>query len=445
MEIWLEIHSQEGSRRVTFAGDRMVLGRGETADVQIAGAGLSRRHASIHRDGDRLWILDEGSANGVTVNGAAASPQGTPLSDGDEIRLSDEVTILVRFEGRREQRRAAASSAASSGSRSPRLALAAIALLGIFILGGIAVLAARQLGYWAPSGPREPDPTVAGGSEPPGPLPLDPRPADPSPEVGGLVQRPTTPVLYLKMSREQQDEFLDREARRVTVLIGNREYVFEREVLGYIKEYVDSYARRVRNGSTARWGEDLNYIFERARQSAPYIIASFRRESVPVVLGLYIPMVETEYNECLASPVGALGLFQFMPGTARDYNVSPADRCRIGLMAPAAARYMRDRIREFGSDGMSVALSLAAYNRGPDSVRRDLQDVVDSRSNERSFWTLVAKKEKLDKYFRNENIKYVPKFFAATIVGENPEAFGLRIRKLSTYDQEVPLRGPTRD
>src|SRR5262245_25176489 len=139
MEIWLEIHSQEGSRRVTFTGDRMVLGRGETADVRIAGAGLSRRHASIHREGDRLWILDEGSANGATVNGTAVSPQGTPLSDGDEIRLSDEVTILVRFGGRHQQPHANSSSRSARSSRpggpqTPRLALAAIALLGIFIL-----------------------------------------------------------------------------------------------------------------------------------------------------------------------------------------------------------------------------------------------------------------------------------------------------------------------
>jgi hypothetical protein len=104
-------------------------------------------------------------------------------------------------------------------------------------------------------------------------------------------------------------------------------------------------------------------------------------------------------------------------------------------MAPAAARYIKDRIRDFGTDSKSVALGIAGYNRSPRSVRRDLQTVIDSKENDRSFWTLIARKEHLDRFFQNENVKYVPKFFAAAIVGENPEAFGLRVRRLSTYDQ----------
>jgi hypothetical protein len=82
---------------------------------------------------------------------------------------------------------------------------------------------------------------------------------------------------------------------------------------------------------------------------------------------------------------------------------------------------------------MSVALGIAGYNRSPDSVRRDLNDVVNSKNQERSFWTLVANSDKLDRFFQNENVKYVPKFFAAAIVGENPWAFALDMNPLSTY------------
>jgi hypothetical protein len=310
------------------------------------------------------------------------------------------------------------------GSSRVWLALVAALLLGVIILGCIAVLVARQFGSRADERRIEPAQQA-----------FDPPPATPSSIVAvNVATVEPAGKLYLDLTREQQNDFLEREARRVTMLIGNREYVFEREVIGYIKEYVDGYANRVATKGARLWSEDLNYVFERARKNAPQIIASFRREGVPVALGLYLPMIETEYNECLESPAGALGLFQFMPATASEYGVSPSERCRIEKMAPAAARYMKDRIREFGNDGMSVALGIAAYNRSPQSVRRDLQDVLDSMSNERSFWTLLAKKEKLDKYFRNENIKYVPKFFAAAIVGENPETFGLQIRKLSTYD-----------
>ena len=84
---------------------------------------------------------------------------------------------------------------------------------------------------------------------------------------------------------------------------------------------------------------------------------------------------------------------------------------------------------------MSVALGIAGYNRSPDSVRRDLHDVLNSDNKERSFWTLIANSNKLDRFFQNENIKYVPKFFAAAIVGETPWAFGLQMNSLSTETQ----------
>ena len=239
--------------------------------------------------------------------------------------------------------------------------------------------------------------------------------------------------LYLQMSEDERNEFIYTQARNVSRMMSNREYVFTDDVLPYIKKYVDGYARRVGNNSTAIWGEDLKTLFGRARRLAPDIIREFNARGSPKVVGLYIPMIESEYRECLTSPVGAKGLFQFMPATASGYGVDPADRCDVKKMAPAAAKYIKDRIAEFGSDSMSVALGIAGYNRSPDSVRRDLSDVVNSKNKERSFWTLVANSDKLDRFFQNENIKYVPKFFAAAIVGENPWAFGLEMNPLSTY------------
>lgn len=240
---------------------------------------------------------------------------------------------------------------------------------------------------------------------------------------------------YQKMTEAQQYEFLDRAARRITVMMGNREAVLDREVIGYIKQYVDSYAKRSGNRSSTLWSEDLISVYNRGSRYAPGIIASFRKQGVPSVIGLYIPMIESEYRECLQSPVGALGMFQFMPATATQYNLRPEDRCDVLKAAPAAARYMDDRIKEFGKDAKSVTLGIAAYNRSPKSVMRDLQLVVDKRNDERSFWTLIARKEMLDRYFQRENVKYVPKFFAAAIIGENPSVFKLPIRKLSTYDK----------
>jgi hypothetical protein len=251
-----------------------------------------------------------------------------------------------------------------------------------------------------------------------------------------VATSPSAPELYSSMGEKERYDFLGGAARQITGKIGTRLYEFDGEVVGYIKRYVDSYNERIGKRSTAQWGEDLNFVLGRAIKLAPGIIAAFRQENVPIVIGLYIPMIEVEYSEkCLKSPAGAAGLFQFIAATAIEFNIRPDQRCDNRVMMKAAARYMKRRLNEFGPDAMGAALSVAAYNRGPGSVRDDLGKIINSRDNERAFWTLIARKEELDRFYQNENVKYVPKFFAAAIIGENPRVFGLRIRNLSSYDQ----------
>jgi hypothetical protein len=172
---------------------------------------------------------------------------------------------------------------------------------------------------------------------------------------------------------------------------------------------------------------------------APIIIRAFKQFGVPYVVGLYIPFIETEYNNISSNnAAGAAGLFQFLGPTAESYGVPASERTNVAKMAPAAARYFRDNILSFGDDSMSVALSIAGYNRAPESVKRDLRNVLNAPNNEdkeRSFWTLIANQGKLDEYFQKENVNYVPRFFAAAIFGETPWAFGIDMRPLSTYTE----------
>jgi hypothetical protein len=240
--------------------------------------------------------------------------------------------------------------------------------------------------------------------------------------------------LYLQMSEEEKYDFIEQRARHVSRMIGSGTYEFSRQSIGYIKEYVDAYARRVGNGSRAMWAEDLNAVFARGQHYAPIIIRSFNGQRIPPAIGLYLVAIETEYtNFKQENHAGAAGLFQFIPATAEAYGVPPGERTNVDKMAGAAAHYIADRIAEFGTDPMSVALCIAGYNRNPDSVRNDLQSVMNSSNKERSFWTLVTNSNKLDKWFQGENIKYVPKYFAAAVVGETPWAFGLNMKQpLST-------------
>ena len=73
-----------GKRRV-LSGERMTIGRSEECDVVVDDPNVSRRHAELHRE-DGSWLLvDLGSTNGVTVNGARV--ERSRLGPGDEIGL----------------------------------------------------------------------------------------------------------------------------------------------------------------------------------------------------------------------------------------------------------------------------------------------------------------------------------------------------------------------
>src|SRR5438874_10716128 len=96
MDVKLKIHSVDGAKEVPLTSSRLTLGRAEPAAVVINDQSLSRVHASINRDGDRVWIIDEGSTNGSLVNGAPVPASGTPLRAGDEIYLGN-TTVVVSF------------------------------------------------------------------------------------------------------------------------------------------------------------------------------------------------------------------------------------------------------------------------------------------------------------------------------------------------------------
>jgi hypothetical protein len=73
--------------------------------------------------------------------------------------------------------------------------------------------------------------------------------------------------------------------------------------------------------------------------------------------------VESAYNPGALSPVGAIGLGQLMPGTARDLGVDPHD---VTQNLDGSARYLLMMLAQFGDP----ALAIAAYNAGPDAVTR---------------------------------------------------------------------------
>ncbi len=86
---------------------------------------------------------------------------------------------------------------------------------------------------------------------------------------------------------------------------------------------------------------------------------------VPEELLLAVMAVESNFDHQALSEKGAMGLMQLMPGTAKEMYVTdawdPAQNIEGG------ARYLRILANQYGGD---MVRTLAAYNAGPEAVRR---------------------------------------------------------------------------
>ena len=135
----------------------------------------------------------------------------------------------------------------------------------------------------------------------------------------------------------------------------------------------------------------------------------------------YIAMVESSFLAGSRSSQGAVGPWQFRPATAREYglrvNGEVDERHDIEKSTRAASSYIRKLILDFGA-GSSVMLALAAYNVGPGKVRRAVRK-LDDPIKQRNFWYLYRTRA-----LPTETRAYVPKIFAAILIGRNPQSFG---------------------
>jgi len=148
-----------------------------------------------------------------------------------------------------------------------------------------------------------------------------------------------------------------------------------------------------------------------AAENVPRLKAVFAGEHVPPEL-VWLAEVESGFDVRARSPAGALGMFQLMPATAKQFGLSlwPRDQRRQpDLAARAAAKQLRVLHEQFGD----WRLALAAYNCGAGTVQKILK-----RHQAKSY-------EAISTHLPAETQMYVPKVEATILHRE-----GLEMEKL---------------
>lgn len=145
-------------------------------------------------------------------------------------------------------------------------------------------------------------------------------------------------------------------------------------------------------------------ILERKDTYLPLFEEALKRQQMPDDIK-YLSIIESGLNPRARSRVGAMGLWQFMPATGREYklyvNNHMDDRMDPELATEAALKYLKALHRMFGD----WEVALAAYNCGPGNVRKAIR----RSGGKKTFWGIYN-------YLPRETRSYIPQFQAMMYV-----------------------------
>jgi membrane-bound lytic murein transglycosylase D len=151
----------------------------------------------------------------------------------------------------------------------------------------------------------------------------------------------------------------------------------------------------------------------RSGRYLPMMHAELAAAGLPLDLA-YLSMIESGFNQRAYSRSRAVGLWQFMAGTGREYGLAITryvdERRDAEKSTRAAVAYLKYLYAEFDD----WYLAVAAYNCGPGAMRRAIR-----RSKSNDFWKIAEKR-----YLHLETKRYVPKLVAAILIAKEPEKYG---------------------
>jgi membrane-bound lytic murein transglycosylase D len=151
------------------------------------------------------------------------------------------------------------------------------------------------------------------------------------------------------------------------------------------------------------YAEDNTELFEKIKMNKSAYLKTidqvFTQYEIPLELK-YLAIIESKLKTDARSGVGAVGVWQFMPGTAKIFGLKITskydERQHIWKSSVAAAKYLTDLYGYF-EDWLLV---IAAYNSGPGPVLNAIK-----KSGSRNFW-------KLQDFLPKETRLHVKRFIA---------------------------------
>lgn len=158
---------------------------------------------------------------------------------------------------------------------------------------------------------------------------------------------------------------------------------------------------------------DSEYLAIVTKRSEPFIhfvLSEIEKRQMPAELAI-LPIVESGYHPRARSRAKAVGLWQIMPYTAKDLGLKRSvgydGRHDVYESTSAALDYLTQMYNKFDGDWL---LALAAYNAGPQRVKRALKNA--SVRDENAYWGLRLPRETRE---------YVPKILALCAIIKDKE------------------------
>jgi len=233
--------------------------------------------------------------------------------------------------------------------------------------------------------------------------------------------QPKTPVL------QEQPPLTDTLNTGIVQVFNNFGYNGSLEVPDSFKKRIAHYIRYF--SEDTKGARFFRRAMNRGSEYIPMIKKILKKKHLPESLA-YLPVIESGFNRSARSHAGAVGMWQFMRGTARMYGLK-VNRYKDERKDPvkstyAAAEYLNDLLAMFGQE--DPFLGISAYNAGEGKILRALRQIS---FKERSFWTLVNKN-----LLRHETDEYIPRLIAVILITRDSAKYTLASKDINISPNE---------